>query len=263
MNSIFFAVPLVVGFAILGCAETNPNSLTTRSSGDPERNCWLDRSLPDNVESDAGYQDPTSSDESPSVIEEQDAQDSEIGFVPPVAGKIKSIGGKDSRVVQLDIGSRQGIAVDDLLSVQRDGNNDFGLLVVTSIQANECEAKVSFVQQGELVPEDQVIKDTTIAISNTLLTNAVLDPMALAKLHAESDQKLGIERVLFYGKGAFRGVARFDEESGLRMQMNGGCVVSREFLEFTEEYNRLMRQAASSLTKTNMAHGAPMRWPKS
>ncbi|MFK7766194.1 MAG: hypothetical protein AB8B55_03045 [Mariniblastus sp.] len=61
----------------------------------------------------------------------------------------------------------------------------------------------------------------------------------MAKLHYESDSKLGFKRVLSYGKGASNQF-RIDEKSGLPIVVAGGCIVSQPMIEFVKVYNQLM-----------------------
>lgn len=233
MKSLSITACLVFGFAIIGCSadalEANALLGTSDTAEEVERNCWTYREQP------AG-----------NIVSQNVDQNEKLGFVPPVAGTIVSIDSEAS-LVTLNVGSARGIAVDDRLTARKIDFHQGSLLVVKSVNIDNATAKVSSVDIRDLKTGDMVFKDTTILISHSLVTNHELDPMALAKRHAESDLQLGIQRILYYGKGASFGTKRVDSGSGLPMQMNGGCIVSPELQSFTQEYNRLMRAAAKQV----------------
>lgn len=183
---------------------------------------------------------PTDKIDSPGSTEiERNCWSYRVTFMSPTAGSITAVE-KDSNVVTLDLGSKDSIGIEDRLAIWREDNFQIGWLTVTSVESNSARATANVpVEVG-----DRILKDTTMLVSQTLVSTKLESrPKALAKKHVDADLELGIQRILFFGKPVFCKEVRRDEASGLPMSMNGGCCVSESLVEFTEEYNRLMRQA--------------------
>jgi hypothetical protein len=66
---------------------------------------------------------------------------------------------------------------------------------------------------------------------------------------AHQDMAKGTIRILYYGKPWSADKPLVDDESGLPVEIVKGCVVTEEFVQETDAYNRAMREAAKQERK--------------
>jgi hypothetical protein len=80
--------------------------------------------------------------------------------------------------------------------------------------------------------------------SNTLYNINELSPTDKGIHRAQEDIKNGKIQILYYGKPWSVGKPLIDDETGLPVIIVEGCVVTTDFVEETDAYNKIMRAEA-------------------
>lgn len=62
-------------------------------------------------------------------------------------------------------------------------------------------------------------------------------------------------QILYFGKPWSQGMPLVDDDSGLPVKIVAGCCVSKDFMEETDAYNRVMREAAKAKREPRDAKG--------
>lgn len=103
-------------------------------------------------------------------------------------------------------------------------------------------------------PEDT---DGTMEFLQGLRPDSKLaDPAVKGRELAEADIATGERRILYYGRPWSEGKALIDDESGLKVVIATGCVVTRDFVKLVEAYNTAMRDGLSDSLQTPAAADA-------
>jgi len=90
-----------------------------------------------------------------------------------------------------------------------------------------------------------VAADKSPIRSPIISTNNSPEAVAAAKKQGEKtaakDIKAGVFRILYFGGPWSQGKPLVDEQTGYRVQIGAGCIVSKPFVAEVEAYNRTIR----------------------
>ncbi len=72
---------------------------------------------------------------------------------------------------------------------------------------------------------------------------------------ARADLAKGTMQILYFGKPWSRGRPLVDDDSGLPVRIVAGCCVGKDFVDETDAYNHVMREAAKAKRESGNAKG--------
>jgi hypothetical protein len=138
------------------------------------------------------------------------------------------------------------------LLFQRTGTVNDAVIILENVRRNASAAeKDNLLEAVQLLDRDSgalplPVDDEKAAKSPPAKTRS---PAERGAERAKRDLTHGIWRILYYGKPWSARKPLRDDESGLPVKIDEGCDVPKEYVEETDAYNKVMREAAGKKGK--------------
>ena len=161
----------------------------------------------------------------------------------PVMGNITALNEPGTISVQIDIGRDQGLKLFDSCDVYQE-KEQIGRLRITEVEKLEATAEIVELHPAKkLLTGDRVIVDITLQFLKNLRPKAAIEaPAELGRRHALTDIRSDLKRILHYGEPWSQGKPLIDEDTGYPVTVAAGCVVTRDFVAFVEQYNATVQE---------------------